>query len=138
MLFAPARLAIVCLALLLSAGDSLALTPARRAALDGASVSDRAALADAFDAARHEMRSTREGFGAFNPGQRWSTSFDGRGFTTRPANGDWTWGLELSAYGFAGAMREVVGTACATADGGRLEYRWDDVLSEWFVIGKCL
>lgn len=70
------------------------------------------------------------GWLARNPGQRWTTVFDGRGFTVTPDGGGWSWGLELVEAGgrkFGGA-----GSFAATGS-GRIEVRRDADLTEWFV-----
>lgn len=46
---------------------------------------------------------------ARNPGQQWTTRFDGRGFTTQPREGAWQWGLELESYGRGGEQTPVGG-----------------------------
>lgn len=61
---------------------------------------DRASLGLAFEAARHAIVAVEDGHRARNPGQRWSTHFDGRGFLVRPDSGGWSWGLELVRYGW--------------------------------------
>ena len=73
------------------------------------------------------------GHEARNPGQRWLTSFDGRGFLTRPDAGGWTWGLDLESYGFAGCEHEVTSPSRANFEGGRVAYEWDAALEEWYV-----
>ena len=59
--------------------------------------------------------------------------FDGHGFTVMPGGGGWTWGLELTKYGFTGHEREVEGKAESSPSSQRLEYRRDQSLTEWFV-----
>ena len=60
------------------------------------------------------------------------TTFDERGFTTRPDAGSWSWGLELQGYGWD-ATRAVTAPLAASTDGGRLSREWDDCLTEWYV-----
>jgi FG-GAP repeat len=72
------------------------------------------------------------GYRARNFGQRWVTRFDGRGFNVIPDAGGWNWGLELRSYGFAG-QEHFVTQALAKSDVEKLAYRWDSVMTEWFV-----
>ena len=64
------------------------------------------------------------GYQACNPGQGWSTHFDGRGFLTQPDAGGWTWGLELERYGFRGRERELTSLSRVSVEGGRVDYQW--------------
>ena len=68
---------------------------------------------------------------ARNPGQQWTTEFDGRGFTTRAKGEDWQWGLELKSYGFPGMAVPTDGQPRATADGQHMAYQWDGNVQEW-------
>jgi len=46
----------------------------------------------------------------------------------------WSWGLELTAFGRGGEERAVADApACVEASGQRVEYRWDETLTEWYV-----
>ncbi len=76
---------------------------------------------------------TEAGFEACNPGQGWHILFDGRGFAVHSETGSWEWGLELASYGFAGSELAVADLASASADCGRIAYRWDESLEEWYV-----
>ena len=110
---------------------------------------------------RGEGRTGERGWGeghirARNPAQRWWTSFDGRGFLTEPDSGGWSWGLELVSFGVEGAERAVdrpqsvnaVGqpltflasrseagraSPMGNVKGQRVEYEWDEGLTEWYV-----
>lgn len=95
------------------------------------SESDWTALRAEYERHRHSAVARDGGVTARNPGQRWLTRFDDRGFTVRPHAADWTWGLELESFGLAGAMRAAV-AASPAADGNRVRYRRDG-LEEWFV-----
>jgi hypothetical protein len=53
------------------------------------------------------MVAIEDGFMTHNPGQRWRTAFDDRGFTTTPDDGGWTWGLELMSYGWGDVQQHV-------------------------------
>ncbi len=118
---------------------------------EGLSASDWSSIRAAYEANRHSAFAVENGFIARNPGQRWRTQFDGRGFVTTPDAGAWSWGLELVSYGRAGAERCVGivapapsarGSTSSRCDatipilrrcGQRVEYDWDDVLTEWYI-----
>src|SRR4029453_15060941 len=59
--------------------------------------------------------------------------FDGRGFSTEPDRGGWTWGLELQRYGFAGAEGEAAKPGRAARGGQPVAYDWDASLEEWYL-----
>jgi len=94
---------------------------------------DWADIRAAYEVCRRAAHPVDDGYLARNPGQRWRTWFDGRGFRTRPDAGGWTWGLELVRYGFAGDEREVTRPERTGAEGGRVTYAWDATLDEWYV-----
>ncbi len=100
---------------------------------EGLAPSDWSSIRAAYDAGRHRFQPTATGWQAGNPGQRWTTAFDRRGFLTSPQSGDWTWGLELQAYGFESGRRSVAGVPAVTAAGQRLAYQWDALVEEWFI-----
>lgn len=87
----------------------------------------------AYEAARHRLQPAGDGWDAHNPGQRWTTHFDRQGFTAKPQEGSWTWGLQLQGYGFGEAQTTVTGTPAVEANGQRLGYQWDDNVEEWFI-----
>jgi hypothetical protein len=102
--------------------------------------SDLGDVRQAYEAFRHQLKPERDGWSARNPGQRWTTSFDARGFLARPDTGSWTWGLELTGYGTAAARdrgeastRAIAGRAAVSFAENRIHYRWDDTLTEWFL-----
>lgn len=64
------------------------------------------------------------GYRANNPSQQWQTRFDGAGFVLLPQAGGWAWGLRLLGQ---------AGPAKVSAQGSRVEYAWNDSLTEWFV-----
>jgi hypothetical protein len=71
---------------------------------DGLSASDWSSIHAACEAGRHRVYAVETGgHQARNPGQRWLTKFEGRGFVTEPKSGGWQWGLEFKRYGFPGA-----------------------------------
>jgi hypothetical protein len=87
----------------------------------------------AYDAARRSTYAVEGGFEARNPGQDWTTSFDGHGFRVEPDAGGWSWGLQLMSYGFAGAPRAVTRPVRVSAEGGHVAYQWDHDLAEWYI-----
>jgi len=100
---------------------------------EGVSASDWAAIRAAHEADLHAVAEVEGGHSACNPGQNWTTFFDGRGFSTRPEAGQWHWGLDLVRWGFEGHEREVGGASAASVEGGRISYPRDGSLSEWYV-----
>jgi hypothetical protein len=102
---------------------------------EGLSASDWSSIRAAYEAGRHQVRAVDGGHQARSPGQQWLARFDGRGVVVRPDAGEWSWGLELVAFGFAGDERAVAVPRSAQADGQRLTYRFDDALDEWYVNG---
>jgi hypothetical protein len=99
---------------------------------EGLSASDWSSIRAAYEAGRHKIFAVEEGWTARNPGQALSTTFDERGFTTRPDAGGWSWGLDLEGYGW-GATHPVTEPRATTTDGGRLSREWDNQLTEWYV-----
>ncbi len=99
-------------------------------ALSGA---DRAGLRAAWEDARHAVVAADGGFVARSPGQRWTTRFDGRGSTTTPDSGSWSWGLELARFGREGLDRSVVAPLGARAEAARVTYHWGAGIDEWYV-----
>ena len=87
---------------------------------EGLSASDWSGIREAYETGRDAALAVDTGFQARNPGQGWSTRFDGRGFVTTPDDGAWSWGLELVSYGRGDAQRAVVRARCAEARGGRV------------------
>ena len=122
----PVTLALCCCALPLTA-------TAEGEAPDGLSPDDWTGIRAAYEEGRHAAFPVEEGHQARNPGQRWLTTFDGRGFRTEPDAGGWTWGLDLVSYGFADRIREVTTPECVCVDGGHVAYAWDERLEEWYV-----
>jgi hypothetical protein len=123
---------VVCGALALAPGE-VGRAPAVPDAAAGLSAADWAGIRAAYQAGRHAAVASPGGYEARNPGQRWLTRFDGRGFSTEPDTASWTWGLQLERYGFPGAERGVVRPARVEADGQRVAYDWDPTLQEWYV-----
>ncbi|MDH4452523.1 MAG: FG-GAP repeat protein [Verrucomicrobiota bacterium] len=99
----------------------------------GLAKSDWQSIRAAYEAGRHEFKPIEGGWQARNPGQQWTTKFDGRGFTATPREGNWTWGLELESYGRGTQQRKVNGQPAVKAEGQKLSYQWDKTLLEWWV-----
>lgn len=100
------------------------------------SPSDWSSIRAAYEANRHAAvrdEALPGHYHARNPGQQWLTSFDGRGFTTTPDDGSWSWGLDLVSYGRPGEQQTVNGSACITARSSRIEYEWNQSLTEWYI-----
>jgi hypothetical protein len=93
---------------------------------------DWTSIRAAYDAGRHRVFAVESGHRAHNPGQQWSTLFDGRGFTTTPDAGGWSWGLELVGYGWGEESHGVERPRGVTAEGRRVAYAWDEALTEWY------
>ncbi len=100
---------------------------------EGLAKSDWSSIRAAYQAGRHAFQPTATGWQARNPGQQWTTKFDGRGFVTEPKDGAWQWGLELKSYGFGENQRAISGTPAVKAEGQRLTYQWDATVQEWWV-----
>jgi len=107
--------------------------PMKGASPEGLSPSDWSSLRLAFEAGLRAVQPVGDGYRARHPGQRWTTSFDGRGFSTQPDVGGWIWGLELVCYGWVGAGYAVARPQAVTTEGQRVAYEWDARLSEWYV-----
>jgi hypothetical protein len=99
----------------------------------GLSVTDWSGIREAYVANRHAAFAVPGGYEARNPGQQWLTRFDGRGFSTKPDSGGWTWGLQLQRYGFGDEERAVAEPRQVSAAGQRVAYDWDSTLQEWYV-----
>lgn len=102
---------------------------------EGIEKSDWTSIRAAYEAGRHEVRAVEGGHAANNPGMKWVTTWDGRGFLCEPqaADAGWKWGLELAAYGFPGSETMPSGAPSVEAEGQRLSYHWDAGLEEWYV-----
>ena len=88
---------------------------------------DWSSIRAAYEAGRHRAFAVDGGHRARNPGQQWTTRFDGRGFTTTPDAGGWSWGLELVSYGFAGRTSATwPSRRRVSAEGRRVAYDWDE------------
>ena len=98
---------------------------------EGLAKSDWSSIRAAYEAGRHAVHRQENGtLTARNPGQQWRTEFDGKGFTTTPDHGQWTWGLELTGYG----ERTFLSASSSLAhEGGKITCQRDENLTEWFI-----
>ncbi len=99
----------------------------------GVRASDWTSIQAAHAAAKFRATKCESGIRAYNPGQRWFSTFDGQGFLVEPKNGAWSWGLRLESYGFAGSMVGVPDGVQASAQGNRIHYDWNADLQEWYI-----
>jgi hypothetical protein len=123
----------LCATVLLATSAAFAQNAAPCSPHEKLSSSEWASIRAAYEAGRHQMFAVAGGHRARNPGQQWTSLFDGRGFTTTPDAGGWSWGLELVRYGWGEDKRDVALPQSVTAEGGRVAYAWDDQLTEWYV-----
>jgi hypothetical protein len=100
---------------------------------EGLEKSDWQSIRAAHEAWKHEFRQVEGVWQASNPGQRWTISFDGRGFIAKPNESAWNWGLQLHSYGFSSNQQMVSGTPEVKTREQRLSYHWQGGLEEWFV-----
>ncbi|MCA8962804.1 MAG: FG-GAP repeat protein, partial [Planctomycetes bacterium] len=107
--------------------------PAADGVPQGLTLDDWQSIRDAHDAYRLGVRAVEGGHTAHNPAQGWTTRFDARGFELRPAGGEWSWGLDLSSYGRESCETSPDVRRDVTVEGVRLEYHWDDLMTEWYV-----
>jgi hypothetical protein len=100
----------------------------------GLSAGDWSGIRAAHEDWRHRFEKTADGsHAASNPGQDWTTRFDGRGFLVEPAGETWRWGLELRSYGVGESRATVAEKAAVAVSDKKLSYRWDGRLEEWFL-----
>ena len=114
------------------AGKTQTLT-SRDQVPEGIAKSDWSSIRAAYEAGRHAFQRIEGGWQARNPGQQWTTKFDGRGFLAQPQDGGWSWGLELQSCGFEESQHAIGGTPVVKAEGQRLSYQWDGTVREWWV-----
>ena len=128
---------VLLLAAVLRAGELPGTTrpnPSVEGVPEGLAGTDWQSIRAAHSAWLHGFTPAEGGWQARNPGQQWTTTFDGRGFLATPKSGDWTWGLELDGYGVGGGHVSIRGqTPAIRAEGQRLTYQWDSTLQEWWV-----
>jgi len=102
------------------------------AAPKGISSSDWESIRAVFERSRHAARVTDCGAQARSFGQQWVARFDGRGFTITPDSGSWTWGLELSRFGWGADVESVIFPRAMNLRESTVEYKWSDRLIEWY------
>ncbi len=115
-----------CLAGLVAVAVASAASPEPQSTLDAT------AVRTAYQSARHAIHEAGGAWQASNPGQRWAIRFDGHGVSVTPTAGDWSWGLDLVRCGRTDARPLPTGVPATSVDGGRIAYRWDETLSEWW------
>ena len=98
-----------------------------------ASDADLASLREAFQVASFEARPEGMGQRLLNQPGQLLADLDGRNMTVRPFEGTWSWGLELSSFGFDGAMQTTAERAQVKAQGNSVTYNWSANLDEWFI-----
>jgi hypothetical protein len=96
---------------------------------DGVSAGDWSAIRGLYETGRHAFERGADGsHAARNPRQGWRLTFDGTGFTARPDDGAWLWGLQLQRVN-GRPVRQSPGQAA----GQRLAYDRGQGVEEWFV-----
>ncbi len=100
----------------------------------GLSAGDWSGIRAAHEDWQHRFEKSEDGsHTASNPGQDWTTRFDGRGFLVEPAGEQWRWGLELRSYGIGEHRIALAEKAPVSTSDQKLSYRWDGRLEEWFL-----
>lgn len=95
---------------------------------------ERDSLRAAFDDAQHAVEPLRDGdLVARTRRHGYATRFDGRGARVASGDGAWAFELGLAAYGRADAFLAVDEPGSVTHADRRVEYRWSDELTEWYV-----
>lgn len=113
---------------------TLPVLRAEQPAPAGLSAGDWSGIRAAHQDWRHRFEKAEDGgHVANNPGQNWTTRFDGRGFIVEPKGETWRWGLELRSYGIGESSVSVGEKAPVAVSDQKLSYRWDQRLEEWFV-----
>jgi alpha-tubulin suppressor-like RCC1 family protein len=99
---------------------------------EGLAKSDWSSIRAAYEAGRHQFFKQDDGSHvASNPGLGWKMEFDERGFTAKPNDGGWEWGLEL--------QRDADTPVCTSASEGEkspsntLQRRLTPAITEWFI-----
>ncbi len=96
----------------------------RNAPPNGLQLADWTQIRAEYERHRHAMFPKGNGFVARSFEQQWLTHFDGRGFSVKPDEGSWNWGL---------ALANENGRAQVSTDVNRITYRWGADLDEWFL-----
>lgn len=128
---------LACMALLTDEPRNLDAAPvlslAQAPAPAALSEADLSGLQASFEQARFAAQPEGASLRLQNhPGQL-TADLDGRNMTVRPFHGTWSWGLELSSFGFDGALQDVAERAAMNAKGNRVTYTWTANLEEWFI-----
>lgn len=111
----------------------LPVLQAEQPAPAGLSTRDLAGIRAAHDSWQHRFEKAVDGsHTAVNPGQNWTTRFDGRGFLVEPSGENWRWGLELRSYGVGENRVTLADKAPVSVSDQKLSYRWNEGLEEWF------
>jgi|GEM_PF-1542455 len=113
---------------------------------EGLAKSDWSSIRAAYEAGRHQFFPQADGtHQAHNPGMGWQMTFDAKGFTAKPNDGAWTWGLELEVaekvvQGFSPQEAKVVQgfspqkpPSRAKAHDYSLTIPRSPAITEWFV-----
>jgi hypothetical protein len=101
---------------------------------DGLTAKDWSGIHAARAAWVHSFREENGEHSAHHPGHGWRARFGSRGFIATADDGAWRWGMELTAWGFPGSLRQLTADAKSLAAAGtRLIRTWDDSLEEWYV-----
>jgi hypothetical protein len=125
-------MALVGVSLLVLAGPARAAERSRAAAPAGLSAGEWQGIVDEIRQRPYRLEpAAGGGYRAANPAQGWTVAFNGTGADVRPRAADWTWGLRFVAYGYPGAERSVSVSPRLTTEGSRVDYHWDEGLTEW-------
>ena len=124
----PQRWLLVTALLTIGAAQALAASPPA-----GVTASDWSSIRAEYERHRHAAFAVDGEHHARNAEQQWLSRFDGRGWSVEPDSGAWQWGLQLQSYGWSGNPRAVSLPTGVAAEMGRVSYRWDERLEEWYV-----
>ena len=103
---------------------------------EGLAKSDWSSIRAAYEGGRYAAHRQENGtLVARNPGQQWRTEFDGKGFTSTPDAGGWTWGLELTSYG---ERRSLSASYPITQEGGNHVIEGNQLRQEEVFFDKIL
>lgn len=96
------------------------------------SAASRTIAADA-ETVRYAVRFDGRTFRASNAALGWDTEFTAGGFTTRPADVGWEWGLRFDRIERGPEFVELATPQRVSATHDTFEYAWSDTLCEWYV-----
>ncbi len=103
---------------------------------DGLNKGDWKNIRQAYEAGNRKIFESKPGqeWATRNRGQGWRAEFDGSGVRLATDSGETRLGLKLDGYGFSGNTTPVgPKSRRVTAADNRVEYIWDERLTEWFV-----